>query len=78
MYRKHQQENKLLLAYIKTKERLRSLQFNLLFHEQNQINYTVSWSTKMKQKINDTLFRNSESAVLSMIPGVVSMLSFYF
>ena len=27
MYRKHQQENKLLLAYIKTKERLRSLQF---------------------------------------------------
>ena len=78
MYRKHQQENKLLLAYIKTKERLRSLQFNLLFHEQNQINYTVSWSKKMKQKINDTLFRNSESAVLSMIPGVVSMLSFYF
>lgn len=78
MYRKHQQENKLLLAYIKTKERLRSLQFNLLFHEQNQINYTVSWSTKMKQKINDTLFRNSESEVLSMIPGVVSMLSFYF
>ena len=78
MYRKHQQENKLLLAYIKTKERLRSLQFNLLFHEQNQINYAVSWLTKIKQKIYNTVFRNSESAVLNMIPGVVSMLSFYF
>ena len=78
MYQNMNKQTNCYLPILKPNRDLGHSQFNLFFHGQNQINCTVSWSTKIKQKITNIVFRNSESAVLSMIPGVVSMLSFYF